>query len=50
MDHYYPNTALLSLQKDIFDRLDSYGRNHGPLTWEHALDRLLASANEPVIP
>src|SRR5271166_3757793 len=34
MDHYYPNTALLSLQKDIFDRLDSYGRNYGPLTWE----------------
>jgi len=50
MDHYYPNTALLSLRKDIFDRLDSYRRNHGLLTWEHALDRLLASANEPVIP
>ena len=50
MEHYYPNTALLSLRKDIFDRLDCYRRNQGLLTWEHALDRLLASANEPVIP
>ena len=50
MDHNYPNTALLSLRKDTFDRLDSYRRNHSLLTWEHALDRLLASANEPVIP
>ena len=50
MDHYYPNTALLSLRKDVFERLERYRRDHGLLTWEHALDRLLSSASEPVIP
>jgi hypothetical protein len=50
MDHYYPNTAWLGLRRDAFDRLDSFRRRHGLTTAEQALERLLASAEEPVTP
>jgi hypothetical protein len=50
MDHYYPNTAWLSLRKDVFDRLDRYRRDKGLPTWDRALERLLASTEEPVTP
>jgi len=48
MDHYYPNTAWLGLRKDVFDRLDSFRSRHGLTTPEQAMERLLASAEEPV--
>ncbi len=50
MDQYYPNTAWLCLRKDVFDRLDRYRSRGGHPTWEQALERLLASAEEPVTP
>ena len=50
MDLYYPNTAWLSLRKDVFDRLDRYRRDNGLPTWERALERLLASPEEAVLP
>jgi hypothetical protein len=50
MDLYYPNSAWLCLRKDVFDRLDRYRSRQGLPTGEQALERLLASAEEPVTP
>ncbi len=41
MDIYYPNTAWLCLQKDVFDQLYQYKREHGLPTWERAIEKLL---------
>jgi len=41
MDIHYPNSAWLSLRKDVFDRLYEYKRRHGIPTWEQALESLL---------
>lgn len=50
MDLYYPNGAWLNLRKDVFERLDRYRSRGGHPTWEHALERLLANAEEPATP
>jgi hypothetical protein len=50
MDLHHPNTAWVGLRRDVFDRLDRYRRLGGHPTWERALERLLASAEEPVTP
>jgi len=50
MDHYYPNTAWVSLRRDLFDRVELFRSHAGLPTWEQALDRLLAAAEEPVTP
>jgi len=42
MDSYYPNTAWLCLQRDIFERLQKYKMKNGIPTWEQALEKLLA--------
>lgn len=39
---YYPNSAWLSLRKDVFERLYEYKVRHGIPTWEQALERMLA--------
>lgn len=41
MDHYYPNSAWLSLQRDVFDRLYRYKIQHGLPTWEQVMESLL---------
>ncbi|MGA2537070.1 MAG: DUF6084 family protein [Terracidiphilus sp.] len=41
MDSYYPNTAWLSLRRDVFERLLQYKTQHGIPTWEQALERIL---------
>lgn len=41
MDHYYPNSAWLSLRRDVFDRLNQYKMRRGMPTWEQALESLL---------
>jgi hypothetical protein len=46
MDHYYPGTAWLCLQRDTFDRLNAYKTGRGLPSWERALDDLLAAARE----
>ena len=48
MEIYYPNTAFLSLRRDVFERLYEYKRQHGIATWEQALESLLAAEQEPV--
>jgi hypothetical protein len=50
MDAYYPNCGWLCLRKDVFDRLNDYKSVQGLPTWEHALERLLAAAEEAVTP
>ncbi len=41
MDSYYPNTAWLSLRRDVFERLYQYKMQHGIPSWEQALERVL---------
>jgi len=41
MDSYYPNTAWLSLRRDVFERLYEYKVRHGIPTWEQALESML---------
>ena len=48
MDVHYPNSAWLSVRRDIFDRLYQYKMRRGIPTWEQALEELLAAVEEPV--
>jgi Family of unknown function (DUF6084) len=48
MDLYYPNSAWLSLRRDIFERLYRYKLRHSLPTWEETLDSLLAVQEETV--
>jgi len=41
MNFYYPNSAWLSLRRDVFDRLNGYKMRRGITTWEQALESLL---------
>ncbi len=44
MEAYYPNSAWLSLRKDVFDRVYEYKVRMGIPTWEEAFESLLAAA------
>lgn len=46
MEIYYPNSAWLSLRKDVFERLYRYKVQHGLPTWEQALERLLQAVEQ----
>jgi hypothetical protein len=48
MDAYYPGTAWLCLERDLFERLYRYKVERGIPTWERALDRLLRGVEEGV--
>jgi len=48
IEHYYPNTAWLTLRRDVFDRLDEYKRRHSIATWEQVMEVLLAEVDEKV--
>jgi hypothetical protein len=48
MDLYYPNSAWLSLRRDVFERLYQYKLRHSLPTWEETLDSLLAAQEEAV--
>jgi hypothetical protein len=41
IEAHYPNSAMLYLQRDVFERLYDYKRRHGLPTWEQAIERLL---------
>jgi hypothetical protein len=41
MDQYYPNSAWLSLRRDVFDQLLQYKADRGLTTWEQTFERLL---------
>jgi hypothetical protein len=42
MDRYYPNRAWLCLERDAFERLNEYKRQHGIPTWEQTVEQLLS--------
>jgi Family of unknown function (DUF6084) len=44
MDLYYPDTAWISLRREIFEKLNEFRAAHGISSWEQALERLLATA------
>ncbi len=46
IDTYFPNTAWIRMQKDVFDQLYQYKMTHGFLTWEEVLERLLRTSSE----
>jgi len=48
MDLYYPNTAWLNLRRDVFERLQEYKVRNGIPSWEQAIERILAEAEETV--
>jgi hypothetical protein len=41
MDHHYPKTAWLTLNREVFERLYAYRRNHGITSWEQTIEQLL---------
>lgn len=47
MELYYPNSAWLSLRKDVFDRLYRYKVRRGIPTWEQALESILPDEERP---
>jgi hypothetical protein len=48
MELYFPNTAPLLLQRDVFDHLQRFKRQRGLFSWEQAIESLLASAHEEI--
>ena len=46
IDSYFPNTAWIRMQKDVFDQLYQYKMTQGLLTWEEVLVRLLRTSSE----
>lgn len=42
MEIYYPNSAWLCLQRDVFDKLAQYKMDRGIPTWEQAIESLLS--------
>ncbi|MGA2095874.1 MAG: DUF6084 family protein [Candidatus Acidiferrum sp.] len=47
-DEFYPNSALLALRRDTFERLYQYKVREGIPTWDEALERALAAVQETV--
>ena len=46
MDQHYPNTALLSLERDLFERLYAFRRREGLADWDQTIARLLPPPDE----
>jgi hypothetical protein len=50
MEHHYPDTAWLTVNREVFERLYAYRRRHGLPTWEKTIEQLLpALENAEVI-
>ncbi len=46
MDEHYPNTAWLSLERGLFERLYAFRRREGLADWDQAVEKLLAKSDE----
>jgi Family of unknown function (DUF6084) len=46
MDIYYPNSAWLCLQRDVFEKLSRYKMDRGMPTWEQALVSLIPTSEK----
>lgn len=44
IDAHFPDSAVVSLGRDVFERLNRYRREQGLSTWTDAVGRLLATA------
>jgi len=44
MNQHYPNSAWVSIRRDIFDRLSEFKREHSLLSWEEVFELLLSSS------
>jgi hypothetical protein len=47
---YYPNSAWVRMNKDVFDQLYRYKAAHGLPTWEEVITHLLQTSGEGVQP
>ncbi len=47
MDEHYPNSAWLSLERGLFERLYAFRRREGLADWDQTMARLLAQNEEP---
>lgn len=43
MEEFYPQSAWLTLRRDVFDRVYTYKRQHGFSGWDETLEHLLAA-------
>jgi hypothetical protein len=48
IDHYYPNSAWLRLDRALIERLAAYKAERGLTTWDETLGALLADVDRPV--
>jgi hypothetical protein len=46
MEHHFPNSAWITMRRDVFERLYEYKRRHGFATWEQAIEQLLLPSAE----
>lgn len=46
IDAHFPNCAVLSLRREVFERLNRYRSQHGLVRWDDAVERLLGAASE----
>jgi hypothetical protein len=49
MEIYYPNSVLLSLPKDVFERLHRYKMARGAGSWDRAFEMLLAESGQSLL-
>jgi Family of unknown function (DUF6084) len=45
IEQHFPNSAVLSLRRDLFDSLARYRALRGLRSWDHAIETLLAASN-----
>ncbi len=48
MDEHYPNSAFISLHREVFDRLHDYKQSAGVSSWDQVIDKLLAEKSAVV--
>jgi len=48
IDTYFPNSAWIRVQRDVFDQLYQYKMTHGHITWEDVFVHLLRASGEEV--
>jgi len=49
MAQHFPNTAWLTVRRDVFDRLCAFKRRQGLSTWEETLEKLLPDLEEVTV-
>ncbi|HEX4129212.1 MAG TPA: DUF6084 family protein [Pirellulales bacterium] len=50
MDHYYPGSVWLRVDKDLFDRLERYKRASALPLWDQVFARLLGASEPEAVP